>query len=71
MPLPLFKLGALLAKQIAKPLSKILKHKAQQNEKFRTKVVMRVANCKLNHHLNLTYQEKYKVLSLKGTIISI
>lgn len=45
MPLPLFKLGALLAKQISKPLSKILKQKAQQNETFRKHVVIRVANC--------------------------
>jgi hypothetical protein len=44
MPLPLFKLGALLAKQISKPLSKILKTKATQNEKFRKYFVMPVAN---------------------------
>lgn len=46
MPLPLFKLGALLAKQIAKPMSKMFKEKAVQNEFFRNQVVIRVANCR-------------------------
>jgi len=44
MPLPLFKLGALLAKQISKPLAKILKDKAKMNETFRTYFVIPTAN---------------------------
>ena len=44
MPLPLFKLGALLAKQISKPLGKILKDKAKQNEKFKKYIVLPSAN---------------------------
>jgi hypothetical protein len=44
MPLPLFKLGALLAKQISKPLSKILKDKAKQNERFKKYFVIPSAN---------------------------
>jgi hypothetical protein len=44
MPLPLFKLGALLAKQISKPLAKILKDKAKLNQRFRTYVVIPTAN---------------------------
>ena len=44
MPLPLFKLGALLAKQISKPLAKILKDKAKFNQTFRTYVVIPTAN---------------------------
>jgi hypothetical protein len=45
MPLPLFKLGALFAKQISKPLSKILKQKAVQNETFKKWFVVPSANC--------------------------
>ncbi|RNA35633.1 hypothetical protein BpHYR1_042060 [Brachionus plicatilis] len=44
MPLPLFKLGAILAKQISKPMSKMFKEKAIQNEFFRNNVVIRIAN---------------------------
>lgn len=46
MPLPLFKLGAILAKQISKPMSKIIKEKAVQSEFFRNQVVIRIANCR-------------------------
>lgn len=46
-PLPLFKLGALLIKQIAKPLAKVLKEKAKQNEKFKQYFVIPAAGCKL------------------------
>ena len=44
MPLPLFKLGALLAKQISKPLSKILKDKAKQNATFKDYFIIPSAN---------------------------
>lgn len=46
MPLPLFKLGALLAKQISKPLGKLLKEKAKQNDRFKQYFVLPAANCK-------------------------
>ena len=39
-PFPLFKLGALLAKQIAKPLSKAIKEKAVHNEILRNYLVV-------------------------------
>ncbi len=39
-PLPLFKLGALLAKQIAKPLSRIIKEKSVHNTFLRTYLVI-------------------------------
>ena len=44
MPLPLFKLGALLAKQISKPLAKILKDKAKQSDSFKKYFVMPAAS---------------------------
>jgi optic atrophy 3 protein len=44
-PLPLLKLGALLAKQIAKPLAKILKEKAKHSEFVRQRIVMPPAQC--------------------------
>ncbi|CAF0712957.1 unnamed protein product [Brachionus calyciflorus] len=60
MPLPLFKLGALLAKQIAKPLSKILKQKAVNSEAFRTRVILPVAN--IYHKFDITL--RMRVLGL-------
>lgn len=44
-PLPLLKLGALLAKQISKPLAKVLKEKAQHNEFLKQRIVMPPAQC--------------------------
>lgn len=44
MPLPLFKLAALVAKQVSKPLAKILKDKANSNERFRRYLIIPVAN---------------------------
>lgn len=44
MPLPLFKLAALVAKQISKPLGKILKDKANTNDKFKRYVIIPIAN---------------------------
>jgi hypothetical protein len=46
MSLPIFKLGALLAKQLAKPLSKILKAKAITNPNLKKYVVLPTANSK-------------------------
>jgi hypothetical protein len=46
MSLPIFKLGALLAKQLAKPLSKILKAKATTNPKLKKYIVIPTANSK-------------------------
>jgi hypothetical protein len=48
MPLPLFKLAALVAKQISKPLAKILKDKAKTSERFRKYFMLPVANSKFN-----------------------
>ena len=45
-PLPLFKLGALLAKQISKPLARIIKEKSLTNSFLKTKVVIPVAQSK-------------------------
>ena len=45
MSLPIFKLGALLAKQLAKPLSKLLKAKATTNPKLKRYVILPTANC--------------------------
>ena len=45
-PLSLFKLGALLAKQISKPLARIIKEKSLTNSFFKTKVVIPVAQSK-------------------------
>lgn len=50
-PLPLFKLGALLAKQLSKPIGKILKAKAQQNENVRKYLVLPPAN--LYHKIDI------------------
>ena len=50
-PLPLFKLGALLAKQVSKPLGKILKDKAKQNENFKKYVIIPSAN--LYHNIDI------------------
>ena len=52
MPLPLFKLGALLAKQISKPLGKILKEKAKQNDSFKKYFVVPAAD--LYHNIDIT-----------------
>jgi hypothetical protein len=49
MPLPLFKLGALFAKQLSKPLGKLLKDKAKQNENFKKYFVVPSANSKFTH----------------------
>ena len=40
MSLPLFKLGALLVKQLSKPVAKLIKEKATSHEKVRTLIVM-------------------------------
>ena len=40
MSLPLFKLGALLVKQLSKPVAKLIKEKATSHEKVRTLSVM-------------------------------
>ena len=48
MSLPIFKLGALLAKQISKPLSKILKEKATRNPKLKNYLIIPFANGKPN-----------------------
>ena len=50
-PLPLFKLGALLAKQVSKPLGKILKDKAKQSEKFKNYLIIPSAN--LYHNMDI------------------
>jgi len=42
MSLPLFKLGALLVKQLSKPLGKAIKEKATNNETIKTYIVMPV-----------------------------
>jgi hypothetical protein len=52
MPLPLFKLGALFAKQLSKPLGKLLKDKAKQNESFKKYFVVPSAN---SNSLNIDY----------------
>ena len=52
MSLPIFKLGALLAKQLAKPLSKILKAKAITNPKLKKYLILPTANSKINIHLH-------------------
>jgi hypothetical protein len=46
-PLPLFKLGALLAKQLSKPLAKVIKAKAVDNTFLRTYVVIPAAQSML------------------------
>jgi hypothetical protein len=46
MPLPLFKLAALAAKQISKPLAKILKEKAKTSDRFKKYFILPVANSK-------------------------
>ena len=43
MSLPLFKLGALVVKQLSKPLSKLLKDKAKSHERFRKYFVIPAA----------------------------
>ena len=53
-PLPLFKLGALLAKQISKPLGKILKDKAKQSESFKNYLIIPSAN--LYHNIDITFR---------------
>ena len=51
-PLPLFKLGALLAKQVAKPLGKILKDKAKQSETFKNYFI--IPSASLYHNIDIT-----------------
>lgn len=60
MPLPLFKLGALLAKQISKPLGKILKDKAKQSQTFKNYFIIPSAN--LYHNIDITL--RMRVLGL-------
>ena len=43
MSLPLFKLGALLVKQLSKPVGKAIKEKAQSNETLKRYIVIPVA----------------------------
>lgn len=45
-PLPLFKLGALLAKQISKPLARLLKEKAVHNNFLKNYLLIPSANGK-------------------------
>ena len=51
-PLPLFKLGALLAKQISKPLARIIKEKSLTNNFLKTKLVIPCAQGKQNLIVN-------------------
>lgn len=60
MPLPLFKLGALLAKQISKPLGKLLKDKAKQSDTFKNYFIIPSAN--LYHNIDITL--RMRVLGL-------
>ena len=46
MGLPILKLGALVAKQLAKPLAKLLKAKAITNPNLKKYVILPTANCK-------------------------
>ena len=52
-PLPLFKLAALLAKQISKPLARIIKEKTVNHHFFKTRFVLPVAQGKSKFFLVL------------------
>ncbi len=63
---PLFKLGALLAKQISKPLSKILKEKAKKNSFIRQKIVIPPAN--VYHKFNINIRMRLLGLGSPDTV---
>lgn len=65
MSLPLFKLGALLVKQLSKPVGKAIKEKAQSNETLK-RIVIPVA--KVYHHADMTVRMRILGLGAPDTV---
>lgn len=66
MSLPLFKLGALVIKQLSKPFAKVLKDKAKSHEKFKKYLILPAA--RIYHSADITLRMRILGLGKPETV---